>query len=81
MNQNSTLETSLLQDLNGIFAEKSLLTVEDLMKFLDCDSRTIYNWSMRKSPPPRFQIGRSCKFPKKELAAWMAKELFRGEKQ
>jgi phage terminase Nu1 subunit (DNA packaging protein) len=60
-----------------LFPKKAFLTVEDLRLILDCSPQVIQNWSRRADPakrPPRLQIGKEVRYPKKALAEWLARE-------
>ncbi len=66
---------SLLEAADETFPQKSILTAEDIAKFLDCDPQIIYNWARRSDPtrrPPRLIVGKSIRFPKREFFKWLA---------
>ena len=72
---------TILEEINRIFPQKGILTLEEVCKFLECDRETVYNWSRRSDPkrqPPRLKIGKALRFPAKELAKWLVEEQVRG---
>jgi len=71
---------SVVQEMSSIFPDKALLTVDDVCKSLECDERTVYNWSKRQNPkrrPPRILVGRDVRFPKRTFLLWFAEEQLR----
>lgn len=71
---------TLLEDVNLLYPGRAFLTVLELADFLACDVKVIYNWTKRTDPkrqPPRLLIGKSLRFPKKEIIKWLAHEQLR----
>jgi hypothetical protein len=48
-----------------------LLSREWLLDYLDITSRTLDVWQYRRTGPPCYRIGRSLKFRKTEVDAWL----------
>jgi excisionase family DNA binding protein len=72
---------TLFQEMERLYPQKGLLTVEEICEFLSCDKETVYNWtkrSNRKRQPPRLMIGKTLRFPKKDFAKWLSEEQLRG---
>jgi predicted DNA-binding transcriptional regulator AlpA len=67
---------TMFQHLESLFPVKPLLKVEDIALFLECDERTIYNWNQRQVAPPRINVGKEVRYPKREFASWLASELY-----
>ena len=68
---------SIYEDFDRVFHDKIMLSVEDICNYLGCDPQTIYNWTARKNKPPRLQIGKNVRYPKKEFVKWFLTELVR----
>ena len=72
---------SLMQVADQMFPNKAFLSIEEVAKFLSCSEKIIYNWNKRPDPrrrPPRLSVGKSIRFPKKDLMQWLSKELQEG---
>ena len=68
---------SLLEELNRSFPDKGMLSLDDICKFLECDRKTVYNWTRRvdqSKRPPRIIVGRKIRFPKGPFIQWLLKE-------
>lgn len=68
---------TLLEDAERMFPQKSVLTVDEIAKFLECDPVTIYNWvrrSDRARRPPKIMVGKEIRFPKRDFFKWLAHE-------
>jgi predicted DNA-binding transcriptional regulator AlpA len=68
----------LLQEVNERFPEKAFLTLSEVAQFLDCSENVIYNWTKRSDPkrrPPRIIVGKTLRFPKRDLVRWLVEEL------
>jgi excisionase family DNA binding protein len=68
---------TLFEEVNRLYPEKGLLTLQEVCNFLECEPQTIYNWTKRSEPkrrPPKIAVGREVRFPKKEFVRWLAQE-------
>lgn len=68
---------TLIEDAERNFPQKSVLTIEDIAKFLDCDPKIVYNWIRRSDPkrrPPKIIVGKQIRFPKRDFFKWLAVE-------
>ena len=68
---------SLLEEVNRMYPNKGVLSMDDVCKLLECEKRTVYNWTRRVDPtkrPPRLVIGKTIRFPKVPFIQWLLKE-------
>jgi NADPH-dependent ferric siderophore reductase len=67
----------LLEEAEEQFPKKSVLTMEDIASYLECDPKIIYNWTRRSDPsrrPPKIIVGKQLRFPKRDFFRWLAAE-------
>ena len=65
------------KDLETFCPKKPLLTLQEAATLLECDPKTIRNWTKRSDPskrPPRLIIGREVRFPAREFCQWIVKQ-------
>jgi excisionase family DNA binding protein len=68
---------SLIKDIEAVFKEKPLLTMEDIATVFGCTKKVVYNWTRRSEisrRPPRVVIGRQVRFPRTEFIQWLVRE-------
>lgn len=68
---------SLMEEVNRLFPDKGLLSLDEVCKLLECERHTVYNWTKRSKPkkrPPRIIVGKSIRFPKKDFVIWLVNE-------
>jgi excisionase family DNA binding protein len=71
------MDEFLIEEINRQYPNKGFLTIEEVASLLDCSKDVIYNWTKRTDPkkrPPRIRVGSSVRFPKMQLAKWLAIE-------
>ncbi|MFN2490385.1 MAG: helix-turn-helix transcriptional regulator [Actinomycetota bacterium] len=56
---------------NGTATRATLLTVEDLAKHLKVPVATIYRWNHDGSGPPRYRLGRWCRYSLEDVEQWL----------
>ena len=71
---------TLFEELEGMYPGKSLITAEEVCRFLSCEITVVYNWNKRcnvKRRPPSISVGKELRYSKKLLAKWLAEEQSR----
>lgn len=68
---------TLLEGAEQAFPKKTLLTIDEIAQFLDCEPDVVYNWTRRSDParrPPKIIVGKEVRFPKKDFFRWLAND-------
>lgn len=58
--------------------EKIVLNTAEACKLLDVCAPTLRAWCRSENHPPFVRVGRSYRFPKKELLEWLARISMEG---
>lgn len=61
--------------------EDRLLTREDIARYLVCCAKSVYRFCRRRDfPPPDLRVGRSPRWRKSTLTAWLDAQQAKGKK-
>ena len=54
---------------------ESLLSAQDLARFLDVPIATVYAWRYRSEGPRGFRVGRYVRYRRRDVEQWIAAQL------